>query len=34
MTFDRARTFALPIAFAASLLLLWQALVVIFGYPR
>ena len=31
---DRLRPLVLPIAFAAALLLTWQALVVIFGYPK
>src|SRR3982075_1836126 len=34
MTLDRLRPLLLPTAFAAGLLLLWQALVVIFGYPK
>ena len=33
-TLDRLRPLLLPTAFGASLLLLWQALVVIFGYPK
>ena len=31
---ERLRPVVLPTAFAAALLLLWQALVVIFGYPK
>ena len=31
---DRGRGVILPAAFGAGLLLLWQALVVIFGYPK
>ncbi len=34
MTPDRLRPLVLPTAFAAALLLLWQALVLIFGYPK
>ncbi|MBL6614204.1 MAG: ABC transporter permease [Reyranella sp.] len=31
---DRLRPFVLPATFGAALILLWQALVVIFGYPK
>jgi NitT/TauT family transport system permease protein len=31
---DRLRPLLLPVAFGAGLLLLWQALVVVFGYPK
>ena len=31
---DRLRPLVLPAAFGGSLLVLWQALVVIFGYPK
>ena len=31
---QRLRPLLLPTAFAAALLLPWQALVVIFGYPK
>jgi len=34
LTFDRLRPLVLPTAFAAALLLTWQALVLIFGYPK
>src|SRR5260370_39325020 len=34
MTLDRLRPLLLPTAFAAALLLAWQALAVIFGYPK
>ncbi len=34
MTLDQLRPLVLPTAFAAGLLLLWQALVVVFGYPK
>jgi len=34
LVLDRLRPLLLPTAFAAGLLLLWQALVVIFGYPK
>ena len=34
MTFDRIRPLVLPTAFAASLLLLWETLVAVFGYPK
>ena len=34
MTLERLRPLVLPTAFAAALLLTWQALVLIFGYPK
>src|SRR4030081_4126312 len=34
MPLGRLRPLVLPTAFAAALLLTWQALVVIFGYPK
>jgi NitT/TauT family transport system permease protein len=34
MTIDRLRPLLLPTAFGAGLILLWQALVVIFAYPK
>ena len=34
MTLERLRPLVLPTAFAAALLLTWQALVAIFGYPK
>lgn len=34
MTIDRLRSLLLPTAFGTGLILLWQALVVIFAYPK
>ena len=34
LALDRLRPLILPTAFGASLLLLWQGLVVVFGYPK
>jgi len=34
LALDRLRPLILPVAFGAGLLLLWQALVVVFGYPK